>query len=61
MEELLRAIGNYGFPMVVSIYLLIRLEGKLERVASSISDLAVAVRSLRFDSEVNRDGGQRAG
>ena len=30
MEELVVLIGNFGFPVAVSMYLLIRLEGKLE-------------------------------
>ena len=27
MDSLLQQIGNFGFPMVVSIYLLVRVEG----------------------------------
>lgn len=51
MEELLKAVGNFGFPIVVSAYLLIRLENRLDRVASAISELAVAVSVLRENSE----------
>ncbi|MEM3063095.1 MAG: YvrJ family protein, partial [Nitrososphaerota archaeon] len=29
MEELLKAIANWGFPIVVSVYLLVRIEGKI--------------------------------
>lgn len=58
MDDLLRAIGNFGFPMVVSAYLLVRLEAKLDRVASSITELAVAVRALRNHSEVLHHEGE---
>lgn len=51
LEEILKAIGNYGFPIVISAYLLMRLEGKLDRVAASISELSVAVRSLSDERE----------
>lgn len=51
MEDLLRTIGNFGFPIVVSAYLLLRLEVKLERVATTISELAEAVRTLRAERD----------
>lgn len=60
MDELLRDFGNFGFPVVVSAYLLFRLETKLERVAASIAELAVAVSTLRQESEARRDGGHSA-
>lgn len=44
MEELLRAVGNFGFPMVISAYLLIRVEGKLEQLAAAVGELAAARR-----------------
>lgn len=39
MEELLVQISNVGFPIVLSMYLLIRLEGKMEQLTESISKL----------------------
>lgn len=39
MEDLLSQIGNIGFPIVVSMYLLMRLEGKMEQLTVSISKL----------------------
>lgn len=44
MEELLKAVGNFGFPVVLSAYLLVRIENKLEALNSSIISLAEAVR-----------------
>ncbi len=39
MEEILVQFGNYGFPMVVAVYLLVRLEKKLEALTSAIGRL----------------------
>ena len=43
MEELFKAISNYGFPIVISIYLLMRMELKMEQLAQSIRDLAKSI------------------
>lgn len=51
MEELLKLIGNFGFPIVVSAYLLVRLEGKLNDLAVSITDLAKAIAVLEVRGE----------
>lgn len=40
METLVGLIGNVGFPIAVSIYLLVRIEGKLENLTSSINTLS---------------------
>lgn len=39
-EQLINAIGNYGFPMIVSCYLLIRMETKIEKLSNNIEALA---------------------
>lgn len=39
MEELLAAMANFGFPMVVSAYLLLRLEDRMEQLTQSIQAL----------------------
>ncbi len=39
MEELLVQISNVGFPIVLSMYLLIRIEGKMEELTKSIGKL----------------------
>lgn len=43
MDQLLAYAGNYGFPMVISVYLLVRIEGKLEQLTSSINDLGKVI------------------
>lgn len=43
MEELFREVANFGFPMVLSIYLLVRLEAKMKNLSMSIQRLSVVV------------------
>lgn len=46
MDELFKQIANLGFPIVVSIYLLVRVEGKLEKLTESINELAKVIASI---------------
>lgn len=39
MEEILRQIGDLGFPIILSMYLLVRIEGKMEQLTTSIQRL----------------------
>ncbi|MBA1335918.1 MAG: hypothetical protein HPY66_1736 [Firmicutes bacterium] len=43
MEELFKLIANYGFPMVVAIYVLVRLEPLIKSLQQSITVLTVVV------------------
>ncbi|MFC4804784.1 YvrJ family protein [Filifactor villosus] len=36
MEEVLIQVSNYGFPIVVSFYLLMRFEKKMDKLTESI-------------------------
>ena len=47
MEEMLKLVGNFGFPMVITTYLLVRIEGKLNQLSICITDLAKAVVVLK--------------
>ena len=47
MEEMMKLVGNFGFPIVVSSYLLVRIEGKLNELSVSITELAKAVAVLK--------------
>lgn len=47
MEALVSLIGNVGFPIAVSTYLLVRVEGKLENLASSINTLSNVLNDMR--------------
>lgn len=44
-NDLLSMIGNLGFPIAVSVYLLVRLESKLEVLTVSINNLANSIKS----------------
>lgn len=43
MEELMQLIGNVGFPIAVSAYLLIRIEGRLTELNTAIVELREAI------------------
>ncbi len=43
MEGVLNAVGNYGFPIIVSVYLLVRIENKLDQLTNSIGELRDAI------------------
>jgi hypothetical protein len=47
MEDILKLVSNFGFPIVISAYLLVRIEGRLNELSSSISELAKAVAVLK--------------
>lgn len=40
LEKFIDIIGNVGFPIAISLYLLIRIEGKLEILTNSINNLS---------------------
>jgi hypothetical protein len=39
MEEVIKQVANVGFPVVVAIYLLVRMEAKLDQLTTSIISL----------------------
>jgi hypothetical protein len=43
VDQLLNYTANYGFPMIVSIFLLVRIEGKLEQLTVSINELSKVI------------------
>jgi len=43
IEEFLKAVANWGFPIVVSVYLLVRIETKLDCLEQAIKDLSLAI------------------
>lgn len=47
MKELVDLVSNIGFPIAVSLYLLIRIEGKLESLTNSINNLAQTINSIK--------------
>ena len=47
MDELLKSVGQYGFPMVVSVYLLIRFESKIDALTKSIDSMNISITNLK--------------
>jgi hypothetical protein len=46
VEELIPLIANIGFPVVVSLYLLTRIEKKLDQLSASIKELSSTVAKM---------------
>ncbi|WP_304153441.1 YvrJ family protein [Megamonas hypermegale] len=47
MDYLLQSIANYGFPMVVAVFLLVRMDKRLADLDNGIRDLTEAIRQKR--------------
>ncbi len=47
LEQVLGMIGNIGFPIVVSVYLLVRIENKMESLTESIQSLTSAINKMK--------------
>lgn len=47
MEELLKGVADFGFPAVLSIFLLVRMEGKIEKLSESITELSNSIESMK--------------
>lgn len=45
-DKVLVAAANYGFPMIVSWFLLARIERRLEKLSDHIESLARAINGL---------------
>lgn len=46
MEEIISQVANFGFPIVLSVYLLVRVESKLEKLTESINELSKNIASM---------------
>ena len=42
-KELFTAASNFGFPMVLSWYLLLRMEQRLDRLTNCLNELSKAI------------------
>ncbi len=47
MDELVAQVANVGFPIAVSIYLLVRVEAKIESLTASIYELAKVIEGIK--------------
>ena len=44
MEDLISMVANVGFPIVVTMYILLRIEGKMENLTNAINALIVTIK-----------------
>jgi hypothetical protein len=47
MEDFITLLGNFGFPIAVTAYLLVRIESKLSQLTESIHELTTAIKSMQ--------------
>ncbi|MDY4920229.1 MAG: YvrJ family protein [Phascolarctobacterium sp.] len=47
MDTLLTAAANYGFPMAISAYLLIRMESKIDQLSANIDALTRVIAAAK--------------
>jgi len=47
VEDIYTHIANLGFPIVLSIYLLVRIEGKLNQLTESINELSRVIAGMK--------------
>ena len=43
MDDVIALIANLGFPIAVSIFLLVRIEGKMDELTASVKELSQAI------------------
>lgn len=51
MEEIFVNIANFGFSIVISIYLLVRMEKKIEDLTKSINELSKNILKLKLEQK----------
>ena len=44
MEDLISMVANVVFPIVVTMYILLRIEGKMENLTNAINALIVTIK-----------------
>lgn len=45
INALMQSAANYGFPMLVSCYLLVRMESRMQELTNALNKLCVALES----------------
>lgn len=46
MEDMFTMVANLGFPIAISIFLLVRIEGRIEKLTESINILSNTIASV---------------
>jgi hypothetical protein len=52
IEDILEMIGSYGFPMVIAVYLLVRMEPLIRSLQKSVDTLTLVI-SLQSNYKPN--------
>lgn len=52
MEELIKAVANLGFPIAISIFLLVRVESKMEKLTESINKLSTSIAEINVMTQI---------
>jgi hypothetical protein len=47
MNDWIAIISNVGFPVTITLYLLVRIEAKLEMLTRSIGDLSATIKLIK--------------
>ena len=48
LDQMLTAAANYGFPMLVSCYLLVRMENKIDQLSANIDALTRVIAAAKY-------------
>jgi len=54
MEEMFKILANYGFPVAVASFLLVRMEKRMESLEKSIYELSEKIELLCQTAEKRR-------
>lgn len=47
-STIFQSIANLGFPIAITLYLLIRMESKIETLSNSINQLTMTIEKMEF-------------
>ena len=47
LDQMLTAAANYGFPLLVSCYLLVRMENKIDQLSANIDALTRVIAAAK--------------
>lgn len=47
-STIFQSIANLGFPIAITLYLLIRMESKIETLSNSINQLTLTIEKMEF-------------
>lgn len=50
-QDIFNQIAQYGFPIVISLYLLMRMENKIETLTKSITELSYTISTMNSKKE----------